>query len=143
MKILDIHDVHYRITLAVAQFGDQNMMKMMMMQELMKGSSGSGSSPASGTSAAAPAGPLAALGGSTGATGSSGMMGGIMGMMNNPALLCRNTENLTMLPCRRWRGICDIMSMQTYGFPGLMKCSPIGFGCCIKDLMSYTMIQNL
>ena len=120
------------------------MMKMMMMQELMKGSGGSGSSSASGTSSVTPAGPLAAVGGSSRAGGAGrGMMGGIMGMMNNPALLCRNTENLTMLPCRRWRGICDIMSMQTYGFPGLMKCSPIGFGCCIKDIMSYTLIQNL
>ena len=124
------------------------------MQQMMGDPAGSGSSSAAGgaASGAGAAGPLAALGGMGGAMGSmggarggraGGIGGALAGLMNNPALLCRNTENLRMIPCRRWRGLCDMMSFSTYGFPGLLKCSPIGVGCCIKDALSYAMVQNM
>ena len=136
------------------------MMRMMMMQQLLGSGSGggsgggSGSSPAAGTSASSSnmmGGSGGLMGGSGGLMGGSGVgsgvgggfAGALAGLMNNPALLCRRTENLRMIPCRRWRGLCDMVSFQTYGFPGLLKCSPAGIGCCIKDALSYHMVQNM
>ena len=124
------------LSFAAAQLSMSSpIMRMMMMQQMMGGSqSGSGTSSASGSAAS----------GAMGSFGSGGAMsGGLAGLLNNPALLCRKTENLRMLPCRRWRGLCDMVSLQTYGFPGLLKCSPMGVGCCIKDALSLTLVQSM
>lgn len=85
--------------------------------------------------------------GGGGGSGSSGLLGGMMGgmtsMMNNPVWLCRNTENLKMVPCSNFKSICDIISFQTYNLPNVLSCSPMGLGCCIKDAMTFMLLQRM
>lgn len=59
--------------------------------------------------------------------------------LNNPYLLCRETENVRPVPCGTSPQLCEYQSLQTYGMPGLMQCSPVGLGCCLKDFMSMHM----
>lgn len=82
-------------------------------------------------------------GASGGASGLGGLMGGMNSMMNNPVWLCRNTENLKMVPCSNFKSICDIISFQTYNLPNVLSCSPMGLGCCIKDAMTFMLLQRM
>ncbi|KAL4229426.1 hypothetical protein ACF0H5_012464 [Mactra antiquata] len=73
--------------------------------------------------------------------GGGGGGGGNSGGMDS-VLMCRNTDNLRLVPCANWKEICDIISMQTYNMPNMLKCSALGVGCCIKDIQTMFMINN-
>lgn len=68
--------------------------------------------------------------------------GGFFGkFLNNPYTLCKMTENVKAVPCRVMPQMCMIQSMKTYKLPNLMKCSPMGVGCCLKDARSLAMAK--
>lgn len=86
----------------------------------------------------------AAAGGGGGGGGGGGMSAlgrRFSSILNNPLFLCRETENMRPIPCSRTPQMCDLHSMRAYGMPGLMQCSPVGFGCCLKDFMSLQMAR--
>ncbi|KAJ8321384.1 hypothetical protein KUTeg_000909 [Tegillarca granosa] len=56
-----------------------------------------------------------------------GFGSGLMKIMNNPFLLCKETETVVRIPCRRNPKICDFISIKEYRVPNLMSCSPMGF----------------
>jgi len=90
---------------------------------------------------------MGSAGGGAAGGAAGGMMGGMMGgmssMINNPVWLCRNTENLKMVPCSGYKAICDMISFRTYNLPNVLSCSPMGLGCCIKDAMTYMLLQRM
>ncbi|XP_069119116.1 uncharacterized protein [Argopecten irradians] len=66
-----------------------------------------------------------------------------MNMLNNPIRLCRETENLRAVPCANNNNICNVISMMQYKMPNLLKCSPMGIGCCLKDYLSLHLSKQL
>ena len=135
-----------------AQMNPNMLLMMNLMRQQQQQQQNTGSTGSSGSTGLAG---LAGLTGSSGSTGSSnagllgamrgglGSMSGMSRLMNNPMILCRQTENFRPLPCGALPGICEAVSLNTYNFPGLMKCSPMGVGCCIKDIQSLMMVNQI
>lgn len=84
---------------------------------------------------------LMALSGAGGA-GGSGMGSMMMRLLNNPYTLCKETEGVKAIPCRTGN-ICNLLSLRQYRMPNLMKCSPAGIGCCLKDYMSLQLSKMM
>lgn len=80
--------------------------------------------------------------GGAGGRGGSGMGSMMMRLLNNPYSLCKETEGVKAIPCRAGN-ICNLMSIRQYGLPNLMKCSPAGIGCCLKDYMSLQLSKMM
>ena len=72
-----------------------------------------------------------------------GGMGGISKLFNNPYTLCKMTESVKAVPCRMSNMLCQMQSIKQYKMPNLMKCSPLGVGCCIKDAKSLMFAKML
>ncbi|XP_052673412.1 uncharacterized protein LOC128155640 [Crassostrea angulata] len=84
---------------------------------------------------------LMALSGAGGA-GGSGVGSMMMRLLNNPYTLCKETEGVKAIPCRTGN-ICNLLSIRQYRMPNLMKCSPAGIGCCLKDYMSLQLSKMM
>ncbi|XP_061188683.1 uncharacterized protein LOC133196850 [Saccostrea echinata] len=83
---------------------------------------------------------LMALSGGAGGRGGAGSL--MMRLLNNPYSLCKETEGVKAIPCRTGN-ICDLLSLRQYRLPNLMKCSPAGIGCCLKDYMSLQLSKMM
>lgn len=84
---------------------------------------------------------LMALSGAGGA-GGGGVGSMMMRLLNNPYTLCKETEGVKAIPCRSGN-ICNLLSIRQYRMPNLMKCSPAGIGCCLKDYMSLQLSKMM
>nr|XP_022327727.1 uncharacterized protein LOC111127036 [Crassostrea virginica] len=80
--------------------------------------------------------------GGAGGGGGNGVGSMMMRLLNNPYTLCKETEGVKAIPCRAGN-ICNLLSMKQYRLPNLMKCSPAGIGCCLKDYMSLQLAKMM
>ena len=80
--------------------------------------------------------------GGAGGGGGNGVGSMMMRLLNNPYTLCKETEGVKAIPCRTGN-ICNLLSMKQYRLPNLMKCSPAGIGCCLKDYMSLQLAKMM